>query len=155
MTSRRRLQLGRAVLAHVQRTRRQRRRDRERFPLTGEYVQRALRRFGVIVGEHAAYAIVHELLAAGAITPAGSYRQRYNLRQPSGWRVPLFRVAVLLRTLTSSVRRTRGKTAAVCWRHPLFGDPALLVTVPRHLRTWREPPPWSKDWPDELREQAR
>ena len=150
MTNRQLLRLGNAVVAHTLRTRRHR--DRERFPLTAGWIQRAARKLGQPVGEHTAYRIQRALEGAGAIERCGSYPQR-SLNGLTGFRVTLYRaVQRALGAPQFSVGRSSRMRATTCWAHPLFGDLAAVATVPKRLRRWREPPPRSPAWPPELRE---
>ena len=105
------------------------------FPLTGGWVQRVSRKLGTPVGEHRALRIVRLLIKKGLIVPAGSYRQQYHARQPSGFRVRLYRTA---RQVKVSVRRPRPRNP--WWKHPLFGfgvEKYRETGLPKSVRGWR------------------
>jgi hypothetical protein len=95
----------------------------------------------------------------------GSYRGAYRVLQPSGFRVPMYRISGAVHTrsrLPSSarpVRRPRSATAKASvagspsvkgqpwwgqpwWRHPLFGNPDGLpppCVSETLLRRWKSP----------------
>jgi hypothetical protein len=143
------LQLGAAVVNYTQKTRRHH--DRERFPLTAGWIMRVSRKLGQPVGRNRAYEIQHELIEAGVIELAGSYpHQRQGLY--TGFKVALYRAGRALRSKTSSVPARSRQVA--WWKHPFFGFgvESCPKEYRRRLRRWKEPPPCSKFWPEELRE---
>lgn len=118
------LALGRAVVTYTVMNGHPRRKGEE-FPLTGGWVQRLSRRLGHPVGEHRALRIISLLIEQKVVVPAGSYRRAYHLRQPSGWRVRLFKLPPTTRH-KASVRRPRivkRVSRQNWWADPLCGNP--------------------------------
>ena len=131
---------GRLALSLLQHTLAARPDPSARLPFAGGFVQRVSRMLGQAVGEHKALRIVRRLTEAGVLSPAGSYRQAYNTRQPSGFRVRLFRLRTLLRNTKSSVRRASPRRP--WWTHPLFGfgSKSFPEWLPKYLKRCHPPP---------------
>ncbi len=124
---------------------RRKRRD-DVFPLTVGWYQRMAKELGHHVGEHRAAREIKDLLARGVIIRAGVYRQSYSNSIPSGWKVPLYRLAQDLTRRTKRVasirrpKRVKGQNLR-WWEHPLFGTPdgRPPPLLSARLRAWREP----------------
>jgi hypothetical protein len=121
------------------------------FPFTPDFVVRLAKRAGVEVGRNASRRVVSRLAEAEVLIAAGSYRAAYLLLQPSGFRVPLWRVGPAahvpgLRSSAKPLKRLRSATdqASVAgprqvkrwWRDPLTGNPdgRPPPCVPRDVR---------------------
>jgi hypothetical protein len=128
------------------------------FPLTEKFVLRLSKRAGSEVGRNAARRVITRLRDAGVLVPAGSYRAAYTVVQPSGFRVPLWRLGPDVRVTTgrrssanpprrfrsatdqASVAGPRSRKPQPWWRHGLFGNPVGVPPVGVRddvLRRWR------------------
>jgi hypothetical protein len=141
MSNRDLLNLGRAIVTRTVMNGHPRRKGDE-FPLTGEYVQKEARRLGRPVGEHRALEIIKLLIDHRLVVEAGSYRQSYDPREPSGFRVRLFRLPRIpqsARRVGVSVRGRRD--VKPWWKHSLFGFGVETYPkdLPKKLRRWKEP----------------
>lgn len=120
------------------------------FPFAPSFVERLSYRAGTPLGRNAARRVVRQLRDAGVIVLVGSYRGAYRVLQPSGFQVPMYRVAGAVHVrgrLPSSARPRRRPRSAKAkasvagppsvkgqgwWCHPLFGNPDGLP--PPHVR---------------------
>jgi hypothetical protein len=109
----------------------------ESFPLTEDTIQAVALRLGHRIGTKKCRALRRQLVSAGVLRDAGSYRQAYSGGAVfSGYRVTLYavtraRLKKALSTSRGSFKRPVGKRVAVkrsprvqWWAHPLFGDPS-------------------------------
>lgn len=74
MSERQLLNLGRQIVRYTLANRKHH--DRERFPLTGGWIQQVSRQLGCPIGRNRAYQVQHALIASGAIIQRGQYPQR-------------------------------------------------------------------------------
>jgi hypothetical protein len=129
----------------------------DEFPLTEDALQAIAHKLGQTLADKRARRIIHRLIDAGVLTPAGSYRQRYRITGPSGYRVRLFRIGVRITARSDEVRpaatpqASPGKRGSVkpservpWYRHALFGTPDGLPPPcwdprrRRRLERWTE-----------------
>jgi hypothetical protein len=100
------------------------------FPLTGETFRSVAAKLGRRLTLKRCYLLINRLKKAGVIVSVGSYRQKYDTREVSGFRVILYWAATAAgasrpksKASVGRRKRVKRKLEPRWWEHSLFGCP--------------------------------